>query len=292
MKKSLTTPICAIFITLFTTSFSLTACGKNDLPTKDASSVAQGEASVSSEEPVDIGNANIDLLRRDTDIFSGDSAASTGEKMQDAITITNPEICHTICEELGLKETDSFTGEHLSKIHTVDFSLLRDEDAEWLPHINLSDSNLDFRNNKNITNLRILKGFQSLKEQDRVKCLWIGSRQENNEAITSLEGLEYLFGGDGTILDEFRIEKNAGMDISALKNIGLCRQIIVNLDFSELMTAWEQLSDIYDSNTNIGTIIMNIYAANQSDTVQILDYRLDSHAADVDKRIRERSSGF
>lgn len=221
-----------------------------------------------------------------------DDGASMEGKKQNVIAITNPEICRAICEELGLKQADSFTEEHLSQIHTVDFSLLRDEDAEWLPYINFSDSDLDFRNNKNITDLRILEGFKNFREWDSVECLWIGCWQDENEAIVSLDGLEYLFGEDGTVLDELRIDKYADMDISALKDIGLCGQIVVNVKFSELLSTWEQLNDIYDRNAKIGTILINVYDTDQNSTLRILDYKLDSHADDVDRRIRERNSSL
>ncbi len=261
MKKRLIAPVC-IFLT---SSFLLTACAEKEAPAEAVPSIVQKDTPGSEGEPL---------------------------SEQGTIIITNPEICYQICNELGLEQTDSFTEEQLSNIHTVDFSLLRDEDVEWLPRISFSDSNLDFRNNINITDLRILEGFQSLKEQDYVECLLIGSWQDDCELLTSLEGLEYLFGEDGTILNELRIDKYAAMDISALKGLGLCRQIIVNLKLSELLTCWEQLSDIYENNANIGTILIYVFDTNQLGTIQILDYKLDFHAVDVDKRIQEYRSDF
>lgn len=280
MKKGFITAVCVLLVS----SFLMTACAEKEAPAQAVPSIVQKDTPGSGEET---SNEIPSTVQKDT-------PGSEGEPLdeQGTIIITNPEICYHICDELRIEQTDRFTEEQLSNIHTVDFSLLRDEDVEWLPRINFSDSNLDFRNNVNITDLRILEGFQSLKEQDFVECLWIGSWQEGYEALTSLEGLEYLFGGDGTVLNELRIDKYAAMDISALKDIGLCRQIIVNLMLSELLTGWEQLSDIYENNARIGTILINVFETNELGTIQILNYKLDSHSADVDKRIQEYSSDF
>lgn len=289
MRKSLAVLVCILLMA----TFWLTACGEKEGLAQAPSSTAQKDTLISSKEPGgDIENGTDGESRRDMEGPSKDDGASMEGKKQNVIAITNPEMCRAICEELGLKQADSFTEEHLSQIHTVDFSLLRDEDAEWLPYINFSDSDLDFRNNKNITDLRILEGFKNLREWDSVECLWIGSWQDENEAIVSLDGLEYLFGEDGTVLDELRIDKYADMDISALKDIGLCGQIVVNVKFSELLSTWEQLNDIYDRNAKIGTILINVYDTDQNNTLRILDYKLDSHAADVDRRIQERNSSL
>jgi len=193
------------------------------------------------------------------------------EKMKDAVTITNPEICRDLCESLGLEETDRFALEDLSiRTRDFNFSALRDEDIEWLPYITLTymdTADLDFRNNKNITNLKILGGFECFKNWDEFEWyeegdewtarLKIGDwRGDSENLISSLDGIEDLFNEDSPylyleLLDIGRCPNLENID--ALKKIGNCGQIHICLDDCPKITA-EMLQDVYDNNPNINII--------------------------------------
>ena len=196
------------------------------------------------------------------------------EKMKDAITITNPEICRDICESLGLEETDRFTLEELEKVYSIDWDVLRDEDVEWLPYITPGlDYSLDFFHNENITDLRILAGFEKFKEYDILR-LQLGHWTESCENLTSLDGIEELFGEDGPVLEQLNIQKCPNLeDISSLKNIGKCNQIKICLEDCRYITA-EMLQDVYDSNPNIDLITVSKY---KNPTTLVVDFELDSH---------------
>lgn len=163
----------------------------------------------------------------------------------------------------------------------IDCSVLRDEDAEWLPYVagNLFHSNLQFYQNNYITDLSVLKGFEIFRQ-------WSEAELELKECgnLTSLDGIEFICSEEGTVLDCIWISKCPNLeDISALKEIGLCRQIILNLEDSEYITA-EMLQDVYDSNPNIREITVHKY---QSPTYAVKDYALDSHAPETDEKIRQ-----
>lgn len=203
------------------------------------------------------------------------------EKLADGVTVTNEEICRNICRELGIEQTDRFTREQLEEIYEIDCSVLRDEDAEWLPYVagNLFHSDLQFYQNNYITDLSVLRGFEIFRQ-------WSEAELELKECenLTSLDGIEFICNEEGTVLDCIWISKCPNLeDISALKEIGLCRQIILNLEDSEYITA-EMLQDVYDSNPNIREITVHKY---KSPTYAVKDYALDSHAPETDEKIRQ-----
>lgn len=225
-------------------------------------------------------NVNDDEARSVIDGLADEYEKNMEEKMKDAITITNEDICRDICEDLGLPETNRFTLEELEQVYDINYSVLRDEDVEWLPYIMPFHAYLNFYQNNNITDLKVLGGFEKIKGYDVADL-----RLKECENLTSLNGIEDLFNEDGPVLQGIEITECTNLeDISALKDIGLCLQVRICLEDCKNITA-EMVQDIYDSNPNIGTISVSKH---KSPTMRVRDYELDSHAAEVDERIRLR----
>jgi len=228
-------------------------------------------------------NVDDDEARSVIDKLEDEYGKNMEEKMKDAVTITNEEICSSICKELGIEKTDKFTLEQLEEIWEIDFGLLREEDSEWLPYLTNLDDYIYIYENDNITNLHMFKNYiLTWSVENGLPSSGASIRIEGCNNLTSLDGIEEIRVSEWQYIGDLTISQCPNLtDISALKEIGICEYLYI--DLTENITE-EMIADVYYNNPNIGMVRVSEEISKGHTRVK---YDLTDNLEEVERKIEE-----
>ena len=224
-----------------------------------------------------LDNVNDADTRTVIDNLADEYAKYMEEKMKDAVTITNEVICISICKDLGIELTDTFTREQLEEIREIDFGLLREEDSEWLPYLTALRSNVVITYNGEITNLGMFRNWSVSYEEADIRI-------DHCANLTSLDGIEEICFSEGAYIENLDIAWCPNLtDISALKEIAICDCLYISL--TDNITE-ELIADLYQSNPGIGMIRVR---EEVSDSYSRVVYDLKDNQEECARRIEALS---